>query len=177
MGPTITSMDLIEKAHRLGFIMDLAADIDDEAELAKLDDEATELLETLAAETPDKLDALRAVFLRIEAETKLIRQEEKTLAAKRRAREGALDRIRSLTLGILQGRRESGLDPKVRTETNTFWLQTSAALVGPEDPALWPHRWQRVKVEPDRKAASEALKAGEAVDGFRLDEREGVRWR
>jgi len=173
----LTSFDLIQKSHRLGLIMDLASESDDPAVLEGLDAEAIEILDTLAEHVPDKLDALRAVLLRLESETTLLRDEEKLLASKRHARERAVGRVREYILGLLQGLRDAGQEPKVRTSTNSFWLQTSSKLVGPEDPLLWPRRWQRHTVTPDRKTASEALKAGETEDGFRLEDTEGPRFR
>ena len=173
----LTSVDLIEKAHRLGFIMDSSMEIEDEAELAKLDQEANDILERLSEEIPDKLDALRAVWLRLDSEVKLIRQEKQLLAAKQRARERGMRRVKDFTAGLLLARREAGQEPKLKTPTNSFWLSTSTSVSGPEDAALWPHRWQRLKVEPDRNAALAALRDGEEVDGFLLQEKESASWR
>ena len=173
----LTSFDLIQKAHRLGLIMDIASEEDDPGALAELDAEAVDILETLAEETPDKLDALRAVYLRLDAEATLLRDEEKLLANKRRARESGRDRVKAFMLALLQGSRDAGQGSRVSTPTNTFWLQSSIRLVGPDDPTLWPRIWQRQTVTPDKKAASAALKGGHVEDGFRLEETDGVRFR
>lgn len=173
----ITSMDIIEKAHRLGFIMDSAGETDDTDTLDQLDKEAMTILQELAEEIPSKLDALRAVWLRLDAEVGLIRQEEKMLASKRRARERGMLRVREFSTSILQGMRDMGEEPKLKTTTNTFWLSQSTSIEGPSDASLWPHRWQRVKIDPDKKSALKALKGGEEVDGFHLVEKEGVSWR
>ena len=173
----LTSFDLIQKAHRLGLIMDLACDGADPATMEELDAEASEILETLASNVPDKMDALRAVLLRLQSEADLMREEEKLLAAKRRARQNAADRVKAFMLSLLQGMRDAGEGHTVKTSTNTFWLQSSQKLEGPEDPHLWPMKFQRTTVSPDRKAATKALKGGDVIDGFRLVSTEGVRFR
>ena len=174
-----TSWDLLQIAHRLQTIMDEAAHSEDTAEILELDAEAERLLDTLADEVPQKLEALRAVALRLDSEAEMLRKEEKALASRRRAAQRAIARIKLMAAAQLVEMRERGEDPKVKTQAHSFWLASSTAIVGPENISAWQEQgWVHHKIEPDKTAAKKALTNGTAApEGFLLEKREGIRWR
>ena len=176
----LTSHDLMNAAARVAVLMDeaatAAAEFDAER-VAALDAEAISLLEALADALPEKLDKLRAVNVRLTAEAKMLREEEKALAARRKAREAGALRCKTLIAGLLEANRDTGADPKIQTDGHSYWLQSTESVRGPESAETWPERWQSVKVSPDKRAALKALKGGESVDGFELVTTEGARWR
>ena len=179
MEPKLTSYDIVSAYHRIGEIMDIAAHFETRAEeVEQLDEEALDLLEALGTETPGKLEALRAVCTHLDSEAKMLREEEKRLAGRRRGRETAIERVRSYAAGILSARRLAGMEPKIKTESGTFWLASSTRLEGPKSVDRWEEAgWSRTEVKPDKIAAKAALEDGAQVDGFELVTSEAVRWR
>ena len=174
----LSSLDLIDAAARVALLMDEAAcEGVDASRLVEIDKEALSLLDALAEALPDKLDKLRAVNVRLTAEAKMLREEEKTLAARRKAREAGAARCKELIGGLLEANRATGASPKIQTSGHSYWLQSTTSVRGPESAEAWPERWQSVKVSPDKRAALKALKSGESVDGFELVTTEGARWR
>ena len=175
-----TSYELMSAAARVASIMDEAAaatEAGDTARAEALDTEALGTLDALADALPEKLDKLRAVNVRLTAEAKMLREEEKALAARRKAREAGAARCKSLVSGLLDAHRATGADPKVQTDGHSYWLQQNHSVRGPEAAQDWPERWQSVKVSPDKRAALAALKGGEEIDGFALVLSESARWR
>ena len=179
MEPKLTSYEIIRASHRVGEIMDITAHFETRSEeIEQLDKEALALLEALGTETPGKLEALRAVCTHLDSEAKMLREEEKRLAGRRRGRETAIERVRSYAAGILSARRQAGMEPKIKTESGTFWLASSTRLEGPKSVDRWKEAgWSRTEIKPDKVAAKAALEDGAQVDGFELVSSESVRWR
>jgi len=179
METNLTSYDIVKAYHRIGEIMDAAAHFETRSEeIEQLDKEALALLEALGTETPGKLEALRAVCTHLDSEVKMLREEEKRLAGRRRGRETAIERVRSYAAGILSARRQAGMEPKIKTESGTFWLASSTRLEGPKSVDRWKEAgWSRTEIKPDKAAAKAALEGGAQVDGFELVSSESVRWR
>lgn len=150
---------------------------DDDPQRVEWLDEATRLVDGLALAIPDKLDAYRAVAVRAEAEARTLREEEQRLASRRRAAESLVERLRANAAVMLDGWRELGHDPKIKTTEGTYWLQESQSIRGPERVEDWPAEWQRVTVAPDRAAAAKAAKSGALPPGFDVAVSESVRWR
>ena len=161
----------------VNLIDDALALPDDDPQRAELLDEATRLIDGLAVDIPDKLNAYRGVAVRMEAEARTLREEEQRLASRRRAAESGVERMRAAAAGMLVGWRELGHEPKIKTAEGTYWLQESQSIRGPERVEDWPVEWQRVTVAPDRAAASKAAKAGTLPEGFGVVTSESVRWR
>jgi len=179
METKLTSRDIIEAYHRIGEIMDLAGAPDiDGAALDALDTEALDLLDSLGAEAPEKLEKIRAVCAHLSSEADLLRVEERRLAARRKSRERAIERVRGYAAGILSSRRVAGLDPKIKTTSGTYWLATTKSLEGPLGASAWEEAGlAKVEIKPDRTAARKALEGGAVIDGFALVEKESIRWR
>ena len=179
METKLTSRDIIEAYHRIGEIMDLAGAPDiDGAALDALDTEALDLLDSLGAEAPEKLEKIRAVCAHLSSEADLLRAEERRLAARRKSRERAIERVRGYAAGILSSRRVAGLDPKIKTTAGTYWLATTKSLEGPLGASAWEEAGlAKVEIKPDRSAARKALEGGAVIDGFALVEKESIRWR
>ena len=177
--PKITSREIIEAHHRIGDIMDRGADPEATSdELEGLDAEADALFEELGEATPQKLEALRAVCLHLEAEEKMIRAEERRLATRRRSRERAILRVRSYAAGILSSRRAAGMDPRIKTAEHTFYLQRSRSFISPKHVSPWIEQgWVTRDPKPDKVAARAAVEAGIEVEGFGFEESEGIRWK
>ena len=177
--PKLTSREIIAAYYRLGDLMDEGGDPTTTSERQEeIDEEAIELFERLGDEAPDKLEALRSVAIHAEGEARMLRDEERRLAQRRRAREKLVTRLKSYAGQVLAARRLAGQDPKIKTAAHTFWLQSSTSLQAPEELPAWEEQgWIKTKVEPDRAAARKALKSGTEAQGFELVEQESIRWR
>ena len=175
--PKLTSYDIVTAFQRVLFIQSQSIDVDPET-LEALDTEAIEILDGLGTAPEEKLEALRAVSLRLEAEEKLIAGEIKSLTRSRIAAARAVERVRCYARDILIARREAGCEPKIKTPSHSFWLQKTTSIAGPEHVSAWHEMgWTRTKEEPDRAAATKALKSGVEAEDFRIVTKESIRWR
>lgn len=170
---------LTEEAEKKSLADDWSIDFEESARVA-------ELVDLLGETVPGKLDSISFVIDRLKGEVGRFREWEKELAAKRRSRERAIDRLRSCALGILTASREAGqfVDSEGRVRVGqesgsirSHWVAKSTSVEGPESIDLWPEEWRSVSIRPDKKTALESLRRGEGRDGFRLIEKEGWRSR
>jgi hypothetical protein len=139
--------------------------------------DAEKTLIDFLAKSEDKLYACMTVIRRLDAEAEFIRAEEKRLAERRKGYETAVERIKDLAAALLEAREKLGEEPKVKTPQYTAWLQETESILAPEDITDWPAEWTRTKVEPDKRAALAALKAGTSKPGFCISRKRGVRFR
>ena len=159
-------------------LLDILARADeDEAARDALLDEASALLDSLAVDVPAKLDALRAVAVRLDAEAALLRAEEQRLAARRKTADRGVERVREAAAELLRAHREAQGPGVLRTTAGSYWLAPSTRLEGPDNVEMWPREWRKLTVSADKAAAKAALEAGREVDGFALVTSESVRWR
>lgn len=165
-----STYDLINQARYLLTIIEADEGVLTEATEA-------ELLNWLSI-SEDKLHACLAARKRIDSEAELLREEEKRIAARRKALETASDRILELATGLLLERETMGEEPKVKTSHYTAWLAETQSILGPDEVSEWPEAWRRVKVEADKSAAlREAKNGAQLPSGFRLVTKRGVRFR
>ena len=127
--PKLTSHEIIAAYYRLGDLMDEGGDPTTTSERQEeIDEEAIELFERLGDEAPDKLEALRSVAIHAEGEARMLRDEERRLAQRRRGREKLVTRLKGYAGQVLAARRLAGQEPKIKTASHTFWLQSSTSL-------------------------------------------------
>jgi len=165
-----STYDLINQARYLLTIIEADEGVLTEATEA-------ELLNWLSI-SEDKLHACLAARKRIDSEAELLREEEKRIAARRKALETASDRILELATGLLLERETMGEEPKVKTSHYTAWLGETQSILGPDEVSEWPEAWRRVKVEADKSAAMREAKNGAQLpNGFHLVTKRSVRFR
>lgn len=167
-----TSRDLtataLSNAARLAAAVDRLLDDDTPEEDWGDDAEYASALAAIIEHEPDvaaKLDAIRAVRLRLDAECAAIRDEELNLAERRRALDRSADRLGE-TGRLLLAALPPDRDGRQKTRgTHSHWLQASESIQGPDDPAAWPESCRRVRYEPDRAAAKALIDQGINVPG------------
>lgn len=165
-----STYDLINQARYLLTIIEADEGVLTEATEA-------ELLNWLSI-SEDKLHSCLAARKRIDSEAELLREEEKRIAARRKALETASDRILELATGLLLERETMGEEPKVKTSHYTAWLGETQSILGPDEVSEWPEAWRRVKVESDKSAAlREAKNGAQLPNGFHLVTKRSVRFR
>ena len=169
-----TTHDLLRAAYEAEHLADRLAECED-AERDAIEAELGALLGTLADEAPAKLDALRAVALRLDAAANLHKEEAARHAARRKARESGAARCRALAEELVRA-----IGP---TRTADAYYRLAAgppAVVGPEGLDAWVEQgWIHVSETPDRAAAKVSLSSMDPAEwpaGFALASKESLRW-
>ncbi len=167
-----TSRDLtasaLSHAAALAAAVDRLLDLDIPEEAWSDDAHYSAALAAICDLEPDiaaKLDALRAVRIRLDAECSALAAEERHLAQRRRALDRTAARLGE-TGRLLLAALPPDRDGKQKTRgTHSHWLQASESIHGPDDPAQWPESCRRVRYEPDRAAAKALLDSGTVLPG------------
>ena len=137
-------------------------------------DAIVDTLEALQEAIEDKAENIAKLIRNLEADVKVIRDEEKRLAERRQVIENKIERLKS----YLQEQLEiAGID-KVKRPTITVAIQKNPPSVDIIDETLIPADFlipQPAKV--DKKSILERLKNGEAIPGVTLKQTKGVRIR
>ena len=116
----------------------------------------------------DKIGAYHAVLKRLDLEDVALKAEADAIAAARRRMAKQSERVRDLATILLLAMEQLGEEPKVKRATFSAWLLSTESVSAPEDAALLPLAYQRIKVEANKTKLKDALKAGELVDGCGL---------
>ena len=134
-----------------------------------VDEELMAAYEELQLSRDEKVENIGCFIKNLEADAAAIKAEAKNLTARAKAAENKAEHLRSYMAFCLQGQKFQ--TPKV----SVSFRKSKAAEVDPEALAFLPERFLRFKdPEPDKKAITDALKAGEEIDGCRLVERTSV---
>jgi len=185
----MTTREILEATDQIVMLADqaeIASQVDGWEEGYELERKVAGLCDGLDQEIPRKLDSISYVIDRIKAEAEQLREWERELAAKRRARKQAIVWLKSAAAAILQGARESQMFVdgegaikvnKRHGATRSHWLQTTTQIQCPEEVDHWPEAWVKIKREGSRSTAKKALEAGGSRDGFALVDVEGWRSR
>lgn len=120
--------------------------------------------DTLELELGEKAEAIHSVLCWLGAESNACRDEEKRLAARRKATDAKADRLRGYLMDCLH---VAGID-KLRTPTLTASVRRGKERVEVVDVGLLAPGLIRVKREADKVAIKEALERGEEVVGATL---------
>ena len=183
---TTTTLDITSRA--LSLAADIGSHLDalresglpedawgDDETLAALMD----TVEGLGGEIGSKLDAIRFVRSRLDADEEFLRAEAARLTSKARSRANASARLGEAGRLLLDAHAAMTGEAKVKTPLGSHWIQGTLSVQGPADVAAWPSEWVRTKVEADRRQALIDLKAdpSSAPEGFSLVETFGWRAR
>ena len=135
-------------------------------ETGELTDEALLAdLEELQMERNQKVENIICFIKNLDGDAKAIRDEEKALAARRKTAERRSDSLRKYLQWALGGEKFSSARGSVS------FRRSKQVEVDENRLFEVPEQYLRYKdPEPDKKAISEALKAGEEVPGCRLVE-------
>lgn len=178
--PKLTSFDIASYQIEICHLMELAGQTDDPKLLAEYDQMLIDTYEMLGDSAENKLEALRSVVLRVEAEVSTISKEIKALQAAKNARRRSIERLKGFSVQLMQGLAATKGLTKLNRGGHTYWLARTWKLEAPKEAHLWPSEWRRetTTTEPDKALAREQLKAGADVpDGFVWEQVEGIRWR
>lgn len=159
-------MKLYELTENYAKLLEMAEEMDTDA--------IVDTLEALQEAIEDKAENIAKLIRNLEADVKVIRDEEKRLAERRQVIENKVERLKS----YLQEQLEiAGID-KVKRPTITVAIQKNPPSVDIIDETLIPADFlipQPAKI--DKKSILERLKNGEEVPGVVLKQTKGVRIR
>ena len=125
----------------------------------------------------DKLAGCRFAVLRIDQEAATLKALLDRLQGAARQLQRNKDSVRTIATALLLDREMLGSEPKVKTAEYTAWLQASESCRVVDDPELYPERYQRTRIEPDRALILADLKAGDQIPGCELVVSRTVRFR
>lgn len=132
-------------------------------ETGELSDEAAARLEDLEMARYEKVENIACLIKNIDSDVKAIREEEVALAKRRKACENHSEGLKKYLMYCLNGEKFSSPRAQVSFRKGTK-VEVGSATELPEE-------FLRYKdPEPDKKAISEALKAGREVPGCALVE-------
>ncbi|ADE87517.1 gp157-like protein [Deep-sea thermophilic phage D6E] len=159
-------MKLYELTENYAKLLEMAEEMDTDA--------IVDTLEALQEAIEDKAENIAKLIRNLEADVKVIRDEEKRLAERRQVIENKVERLKS----YLQEQLETAGLQKVKRPTITVSIQNNPPSVDVIDETLIPADFlipQPAKV--DKKSILERLKNGEAIPGVTLKQTKGVRIR
>ncbi|WPZ17839.1 siphovirus Gp157 family protein [Geobacillus subterraneus] len=159
-------MKLYELAENYAKLLEMAEEMDTDA--------IVDTLEALQEAIEDKAENIAKLIRNLEADVKVIRDEEKRLAERRQVIENKIERLKS----YLQEQLEIAGIEKVKRPTITVSIRKNPPSVDVIDETLIPDDFlipQPAKV--DKKAILERLKNGEHVPGAALKQTKGVQIR
>ena len=159
-------MKLYELAQNYAQLLEMAEEMESDA--------LVDTLESLQDAIEDKAENIAKFIRNLEADAKIIREEEQRLTERRRAIEAKVDKLKM----YLQEQLETAGLQKVKRPTITVAIQANPPSVDVIDETLIPADFlipQPAKV--DKKSILERLKKGEAIPGVTLKQTKGVRIR
>lgn len=152
-----------------------AVDAYDAAEDAEERADALEMLEGIEADMADKADAIARIVRNYRAEIEGLKAEEQRLAAKRRSRESAIERLNDIMLDAM---RATGAE-RVQTSIGRWSIQTNPWSCEVLDAAQVPEEWHIKQDDKiDKRGLVEHFKmTGEIMPGVEMRQSTGVRFR
>nr|WP_246316759.1 siphovirus Gp157 family protein [Anoxybacillus ayderensis] len=137
-------------------------------------DALVDTLQSLEDAIEEKVENIAKLIRNLEADAKIIKEEEQRLAERRRAIEAKVERLKT----YLQEQLEVAGLQKVKRPTITVAIQNNPPSVEIADEKLIPSKFmipQPAKV--DKKSILDRLKNGEVIPGVTLKQTKGVRIR
>ena len=140
---------------------DFELEVNEDGEVTNIDE-----LDKLEMAWKDKCENLCLYIKNLRAELEAVDKEEKAFARRKKAIKNRIDNSLEYLKTNLHGE-------KFKTARASVSYRKNEVVVCdiPED---LDHRFQRVKVEADKKAIKDALKSGEDVRGAHLEEKVSV---
>lgn len=138
----------------------------DAIENGEIPDEAVaDTLESMKGEFDEKIENTACYIKNLKAEADAIKAEENSLKERRQAKEHHIERLKN---GMMECMSHLGIKKVEGARARvTISTRTGASVIIFPD-AVIPEEYQRTKVEPDKTALKEALKAGVAIKGVTL---------
>lgn len=129
-----------------------------------------ETLELNFLDIKDKFDGYGKILRQMQADREMLKAEKMRLAAKEKAVDNGIERLRNYMLNAMLLMDET----KVKTELFTVSVTTRVKPVVTIEPRLLPEQFKKVEYKADNKEIEEYLKAGNEVDWAHLEQVKGL---
>lgn len=128
-----------------------------------MDEALSAMMEDLALQEADKADGIAYAIRKQNAAIAFLSEEGKRIAAKKKAQENALNRLKQRTLQAFE---LAGIS-KVKGNSSTLSVKVTPSIMLTIDAKELPEEYQRVKttVEADKTLIKEHLNAGVIIEG------------
>lgn len=159
-------IDLVSKAGEIAAILE-AQGGEDEAGI----------LDSFLSECDQKIEAYYVIVERFKTNADLLKKEERRIKDRRQSLEASIERLKWSALQLLKSNEDLTGANRINTGRITALISSSKAAVIDDQTKLAPE-WLReeLKTSPDKIAILSALKAGQTIDGARLEIRQSVRF-
>ena len=128
-------------------------------------------LQSLEGELTEKVDNIASYIKNLSSEAFAIREEEKSLAERRQAKEAKIDHLKDYLSFVMSSVGKSNIE----TPRNRVSFRKSKSLsYTPEALDALDDRWFRFTKELKKKDLTEAIKAGESFAGISLEEHQNI---
>jgi len=157
-------MKLYELAQNYAELLEIAEEIESDA--------LVDTLEALQDAIEDKAENIAKIIKNLEADAKIIKEEEKRLAERRQSIEKKIDRLKQ----YLQEQLEVAGLQKVKRATITVAIQNNPPSVKVVDEKLIPSEYMIQQApQVNKKVILSLLKEGQQIPGCELIQTKGVR--
>ena len=162
----MTWADLVSKAGEIAAILEAQGGEDPDGIFDKFLDDQNQ-----------KIEAYYVIIERFKANADLLKKEERRIKDRRQSLEAWIEKRKWCALQILKSDQDLYGTDRINTGRITALISSSKSAVIDDQTKLAPE-WLReeLKTSPDKAAILSALKAGETIDGARLETRESVRF-
>jgi len=130
-------------------------------------EESEALIETWLEGSADKIGGCRAIRLQIQRQIELLRDEERRLAARRKALVARQVWVEDKALSLLHMRQDFGEEAKVKTEAYSAWVQASAS-VDLADPKAALDNIPDAYLSPQKPRLNKAKARRDMIDGAEI---------
>ena len=157
-------MKLYELAQQYNALLEMSESIDDIT--------LKDTLDSIQEEIDDKAENIAKLIRSLQADTEVIKLEEKRLAERRKAIENRIENIKSYLQNELE---TAGID-KVKRPTLTVSIANNPPSVLVEDESLIPSEYMVPQPDKiDKRMLLSVLKEGEEIPGCSIQQTKGVR--
>lgn len=128
-------------------------------------------LDSIEGDLTEKVDNIASYIKNLKAEANSIREEEKALADRRRSKEYKIERLENYLSETLQTLNKN----LIETPRNRVSFRKSQVLMYTDaDASTLDDKWFRIKYELNKEMITKALKNGEKVSEFYLQEKKNI---
>jgi len=164
--PKMSWIDLVSKAGEIAAQLEASGGEDEDG-----------ILESFLGDCDQKIEAYYVIVERFKTNSDLLKKEERRIKVRRQSLDASIERLKWSALQLLKSNQDLTGAKRINTGRITALLSSRSAAVIDDETKLAPE-WLReeLKTSPDKVAILSALKAGETIDGARLETRESVRF-
>jgi len=131
-----------------------------------ISEEIATLLDGLEMDRKEKIGNICKYYKSLLAEAEMVKTEEKNLAERRKTTENKAERLKNYLATAMNGEKYSDSVSKI-----SFRKSESVEVFDVED---IPEEYQKIKIDADKTAIKNAIKAGKIIEGCKIVESNNI---